>query len=261
MVIRTETPRVQQAVRARNGVSSSAPSDRLPVCDQSGECWLQDYYMAHAGHESRYPGTRKPARVKAYRLGRSSIWTGNAASCARVASDLPETSPRRTRLSFSIERTLLKLRFTVKNRSKIRTPATSSIFVGRRAHEHGLSGSKSAHGSFRARRLFAADAVRAAILRIDHSARATGGGILVYTASEGKIYRTVVDAMWDVNKSWLCDEGRLSFHSMEKWPRLRELAEDRTVGDCCRSPMKIYGNRSEHEQRRGCCTRFCHEYE
>jgi predicted molibdopterin-dependent oxidoreductase YjgC len=25
----------------------------------------------------------------------------------------------------------------------------------------------------------------------------------------------------DVNKSWLCDEGRLSFHTLEKWPRLR----------------------------------------
>jgi predicted molibdopterin-dependent oxidoreductase YjgC len=24
-----------------------------------------------------------------------------------------------------------------------------------------------------------------------------------------------------VNKSWLCDEGRLSFHTLERWPRLR----------------------------------------
>src|SRR5205085_6602345 len=57
-------------------------------------------------------------------------------------------------------------------------------------------------------------------LRVDHSARAVGGGIPGYTASEGKIYRTVGRRNVDVNKSWLCDEGRLSFHTLERWPRL-----------------------------------------
>jgi NADH-quinone oxidoreductase subunit G len=57
--------------------------------------------------------------------------------------------------------------------------------------------------------------------RIDHSARAAGGGIPGYTASEGKIYRTVGRRNVEVNKSWLCDEGRLSFHAYERWPRLR----------------------------------------
>jgi NADH-quinone oxidoreductase subunit G len=57
-------------------------------------------------------------------------------------------------------------------------------------------------------------------LRIDHSARAIGGGIPGYTASEGKIYRTVGRRNVAVNKSWLCDEGRLCFHTLERWPRL-----------------------------------------
>jgi NADH-quinone oxidoreductase subunit G len=58
-------------------------------------------------------------------------------------------------------------------------------------------------------------------LRIDHSARAAGGGIPGYTATDGKIYRTVGRRNVEVNKSWLCDEGRLSFHTLERWPRLR----------------------------------------
>jgi NADH-quinone oxidoreductase subunit G len=57
-------------------------------------------------------------------------------------------------------------------------------------------------------------------LRIDHSARAAGGGIPGQSANDGKIYRTVGRRNIDVNKSWLCDEGRLSFHAMERWPRL-----------------------------------------
>src|SRR5438093_1608802 len=71
-------------------------------------------------------------------------------------------------------------------------------------------------------------------LRVDHSARAIGGGIPGYTASEGKIYRTVGRRNVDVNKSWLCDEGRLSFHTVERWPRLRHASmggAQKFVGD------------------------------
>ena len=50
MIVRTNTARVQQAVRyAMEFLLLHHPID-CPVCDQSGECWLQDYYMEHAGH-------------------------------------------------------------------------------------------------------------------------------------------------------------------------------------------------------------------
>jgi NADH-quinone oxidoreductase subunit G len=58
-------------------------------------------------------------------------------------------------------------------------------------------------------------------MRIDHTARAVGGGIPGYSATDGTIYRTVGRRNVDVNKSWLCDEGRQSFHTLERWPRLR----------------------------------------
>src|SRR5437870_8567631 len=71
-------------------------------------------------------------------------------------------------------------------------------------------------------------------MRIDHTARAMGGGIPGYTATDGKIYRTVGRRNVEVNKSWLCDEGRLSFHTLERWPRLRHASmggEKKLVGD------------------------------
>jgi NADH-quinone oxidoreductase subunit G len=61
-------------------------------------------------------------------------------------------------------------------------------------------------------------------MRVDHSARAVGGGIPGYTATDGKIYRTVGRRNVEVNKSWLCDEGRLSFHSLDRWPRLQHAS-------------------------------------
>lgn len=39
-----------------------------PVCDQAGECWLQDYYMKHGQHESRVNET-KLKKKKAHSLG------------------------------------------------------------------------------------------------------------------------------------------------------------------------------------------------
>src|SRR5258705_666813 len=69
MEVRTTTERVHEAVRyAMEFLLLHHPID-CPVCDQSGECWLQDYYMAHAGHDSRYPLGQKERRLKAFSLG------------------------------------------------------------------------------------------------------------------------------------------------------------------------------------------------
>ena len=69
MEVRTDTQRVHEAVRyAMEFLLLHHPID-CPVCDQSGECWLQDYYMAHAGHDSRYLLGQKTRRRKAFNLG------------------------------------------------------------------------------------------------------------------------------------------------------------------------------------------------
>ena len=69
MEVRTDTPRVHEAVRyAMEFLLLHHPID-CPVCDQSGECWLQDYYMSQAGHDSRYPLGQKTRRRKAFNLG------------------------------------------------------------------------------------------------------------------------------------------------------------------------------------------------
>src|SRR3970282_1535301 len=69
MIVRTNTARVQQAVRyAMEFLLLHHPID-CPVCDQSGESCVKIYYMEPAGHASRYPGTQKTRRVKAVTLG------------------------------------------------------------------------------------------------------------------------------------------------------------------------------------------------
>jgi NADH-quinone oxidoreductase subunit G len=221
MVVRTDTPRVNQAVRyAMEFLLLHHPID-CPVCDQSGECWLQDYYMAHAQHTSRYPGTEKTPRMKAHTLG--------------------------PLVKLDRERCILCTRCVRFTRN---VTQTNEIMVFNRGHfaEIGITDDKpfdnpysgnvvdvcpvgaltSSDFRFKVRSWFlrgtssvCGGCSTGCNLRIDHSARAVGGGIPGYTATDGKIYRTVGRRNVEVNKSWLCDEGRLSFHTLERWPRLR----------------------------------------
>jgi NADH-quinone oxidoreductase subunit G len=221
MVVRTNTARVQQAVRyAMEFLLLHHPID-CPVCDQSGECWLQDYYMEHAGHSSRYPGTLKTRRAKAVTLGplvkldreRCILCT----RCVRFTRNVTKTGE-----------------IGVFNRGH----AAEIAIHGEKPYDNPYSGNvvdicpvgalTSSDFRFKVRAWFlkGTDSVCGGCstgcnLRIDHSARALGGGIPGVTATEGTIYRTIGRRNVAVNKSWLCDEGRLSFHTLERWPRLR----------------------------------------
>ncbi len=70
MVVKTNTEKV---IKTRQHVLefilSNHPLD-CPVCDQAGECWLQDYYMKHGLYESRV-NEDKIKKKKAYQIGPS----------------------------------------------------------------------------------------------------------------------------------------------------------------------------------------------
>jgi NADH-quinone oxidoreductase subunit G len=221
MIVRTNTPRVQQAVRyAMEFLLLHHPID-CPVCDQSGECWLQDYYMANARHSSRYPGSQKTRRKKAKDLGplvkldqeRCILCT----RCVRFTRNVTHTGE-----------------IVVVNRGH----ASEIAIHGEKPFDNPYSGNvvdicpvgalTSSDFRFKVRSWFlkgtssvCGGCSTGCNLRIDHSARAQGGGIPGQSASDGTIYRTVGRRNVDVNKSWLCDEGRISFHAMDRWPRQR----------------------------------------
>lgn len=69
MVVRTDTPKVRKAV---TGVLEFLlihhPVD-CPICDQAGECGLQDYYMKYGLHKSRYPIEEKIHKKKVQDIG------------------------------------------------------------------------------------------------------------------------------------------------------------------------------------------------
>src|SRR5262245_51042324 len=220
MVVRTNTERVGQAVRyAMEFLLLHHPID-CPVCDQSGECWLQDYYMAYAQHDSRYPLGEKTRRRKAYNLGpevkldqeRCILCT----RCVRFTRNVTHTNEiqvfnRGHKAEIGIfEDAPLTNPYSMNVVDVCPVGALTSSDFRFKVRSWFLQGTNSVCGG----------CSTGCNLRIDHSARAIGGGIPGYTASDGKIYRTVGRRNVAVNKSWLCDEGRLCFHTLEKWPRL-----------------------------------------
>jgi NADH-quinone oxidoreductase subunit G len=220
MVVRTNTERVKQAVRyAMEFLLLHHPID-CPVCDQSGECWLQDYYMEFAGHDSRYPLGEKTRRKKAYNLGpRVKLDQERCILCTRCVrftrnvthTDEIQVFNRGHKAEIGIyEDAPLTNAYSMNVVDVCPVGALTSADFRFKVRAWFLQGTTS----------ICAGCSTGCNLRVDHSARAIGGGIPGYTASEGKIYRTVGRRNVDVNKSWLCDEGRLSFHTLERWPRL-----------------------------------------
>lgn len=94
MVVETESERV---VKARKSVLEfilvNHPVD-CPICDQAGECKLQDYYVAYDAQESRLR-TEKQNKVKAYPLGPEVVYDGErcilCTRCIRFCDEVTAT--------------------------------------------------------------------------------------------------------------------------------------------------------------------------
>jgi NADH-quinone oxidoreductase subunit G len=244
MIVRTKTPRVQQAVRyAMEFLLLHHPID-CPVCDQSGECWLQDYYMTVGGHSSRYPGTEKTPRQKAHTLG----------PLVKLDRERCILCTRCVRFTRNVTHTNEIVVFNRAHGSEIAIHGDKTFdnpYSGNVVDICPVGALTSADFRFKIRSWFlkGANSVCGGCstgcnMRVDHSARASGGGISGVSATDGQIYRTVGRRNVEVNKSWLCDEGRLSFHTLEKWPRLR-AGRDGAISKAVKALLPIVHQRFE----------------
>ncbi len=94
MVVHTESERV---VKARKAVLEfillNHPVD-CPICDQAGECKLQDYYIDYDAQESRVR-TEKQNKVKAYPIGPEVVYDGErcilCTRCIRFCQEVTQT--------------------------------------------------------------------------------------------------------------------------------------------------------------------------
>jgi NADH-quinone oxidoreductase subunit G len=205
MVVSTGSEKAVQAHRTTlEFLLVNHPID-CPVCDQAGECYLQDNYMAHGLHESRIDLDEKVHKRKIVDLGPIMLDAERCVLCSRCLRF--EANVTGTN-SFEFTR---------------RGDRTEIATFENRPIEHNYSGNLAdvcpvgallSHDfRFKTRVWFleSTDSVCAGC--------STGCNLRV-DQRDGIVQRLVPRRNTEVNKSWLCDIGRMSYKDVELTSRV-----------------------------------------
>jgi len=200
MVIETETEKVQEARRAvMEFLLKNHPID-CPICDQAGECWLQDYYMGYDTKPARVEPEEKVKKRKNLKVGKTLVLdTERCILCGRCVRFMREIAGDDC--------------LVIKER---RDHSEISLFPGKTidspyslclADICPVGAWTGADFRFK-QRVWFLDSIpsvcpecgRGCNIWIDHR--------------RGEVFRIRPRANEDINKSWMCDEGRLAYHAI-----------------------------------------------
>ena len=208
MAIRTDTDRVR---RAREGVMElllvNHPLD-CPICDQAGECKLQDYAFDYGAEQSR---SREPRRAlqKNVDLGPTIKFDQERCilcrRCVRFCDEISETGELRV--------------FNRGDESRIDTfpgvPLDNDYSMNV-ADICPVGALTTKDFRFKIRVWFLED--------VPGICTGCSSGCNVHIGvANNKAYRYVPRRNDDVNDTWLCDDGRLSYKELGRGDRLREV--------------------------------------
>src|SRR5512134_2902909 len=193
MVVRTESERAAQAHRTTlEFLLVNHPID-CPVCDQAGECYLQDQYMDHGLHESKIEPEEKVRKRKVVDLGPIMLDAERCVLCTRCIRFEREVTGTNS--------------FELVNRGD----HTSIATFENRPLTHGYAGNLADVCPVGA--LLSKDfrfKMRVWFLKPHESVCAgcsTGCNIFV-DERDGEVQRLRPRRNPEVNKSWICDPGR-----------------------------------------------------
>jgi len=201
MVVRTKSERTQQAQKAvLEFLLINHPID-CPICDQAGECKLQEYYMDYDRQPSRFPLPEKNIKGKAIPIGPHVMLDQErcilCARCTRFLDEVTHTSELGIHQRGDHSEIQLAPGKTLDN------PYSGNVVdicpVGALTNR-----------DFR---------FRARVWYLERTPSvcagcANGCNIEIYQR-EGRMYRFQPRANLDVNQYWMCDEGRLTCRDLQ----------------------------------------------
>jgi NADH-quinone oxidoreductase subunit G len=207
MVIESDNPRVREARRSvLEFLLINHPID-CPICDQAGECKLQEYYMDYGRYESRFPLADKVEKHKVVPVGPSIMLDQErcilCTRCVRFLDEVTETH---------------ELTITERGDHSELTLATGASVDNDYAANIvdicpvGALTNRDFRFQARVWYLDSADSVCAGC--------STGCNIEV-NSRRGQMYRLKPRANTDVNGFWMCDHGRRTHESNEGADRLQ----------------------------------------
>ncbi|HXG94028.1 MAG TPA: molybdopterin-dependent oxidoreductase [Blastocatellia bacterium] len=206
MIVRSNNDRVKTAVRGvLEFLLINHPVD-CPVCDQAGECRLQDYYMVYGLHTSEIPLEMKVRKRKVIDLGEMVVLDQErcvlCSRCIRFFENVTGTGE----MQFFGRGDHVAIG-TFEDRP-LDNPYSGNVVD---ICPVGALTSRDFRFKCRVWFLHSTDTVCGGCstgcnMRIDHR--------------DGTIFRLLPRRNVEVNKSWLCDEGRMSFHELNRGERL-----------------------------------------
>ncbi|MCI0490237.1 MAG: molybdopterin-dependent oxidoreductase [Blastocatellia bacterium] len=207
MVVHTNNDRVKESVRGvLEFLLVNHPVD-CPVCDQAGECRLQDYYMVYGLHTSEIPLEMKVRKQKVVDLGPMVVLDQErcvlCSRCIRFFDHVTHTGE----MQFFGRGDHVAIG-TFENRP-LDNPYSGNVVD---ICPVGALTSRDFRFKCRVWFLNSTDSVcggcsTGCSMRIDHR--------------DGTVFRLLPRRNPEVNKSWLCDEGRMSFHELAAGERVR----------------------------------------
>ncbi len=216
MVVHTDTERVRNTRAAiLEMLLIHHPLD-CPICDQAGECKLQDYYMRHGLYKSRFDLEDKLGEPKMIDLGRDIMLDNercvNCTACVRFSAEI----------SGEAELGM----FNRGDNSRIGTvdgrPLTSR-YAGNLVEVCPVGALTSIDFRFRRRVWFlsSTDSVcdgcsRGCAIRVDHDL--THG----YKKGGDRVFRFRARPNPQVNDHWICDAGRGSYKRIDARDRIHQ---------------------------------------
>jgi NADH-quinone oxidoreductase subunit G len=206
MVVRSDNERVKEAVRGvLEFLLINHPVD-CPVCDQAGECRLQDYYMVYGLHTSEIPLQMKVRKRKVIDLGSMVVLDQErcvlCSRCIRFFEEVTHTGE----MQFFGRGDHVAIG-TFEDRP-LDNPYSGNVVD---ICPVGALTSRDFRFKCRVWFLHSTDSVCGGCstgcnVRIDHR--------------DGTVFRLLPRRNVEVNRSWLCDEGRLSFHQVSEGERV-----------------------------------------
>ncbi|MGE0827146.1 MAG: molybdopterin-dependent oxidoreductase [Candidatus Binatia bacterium] len=213
MVVKTTSPKVKTAQTAvLEFILVNHPID-CPICDQAGECKLQDYYMDYGKHRSQIPLEAKVEKKKVVDVGPQVVLDQERCIlCARCTRFLDEvTKTGELGLFARGDHTYIDL-FPGK---RLENPYSVNVVdicpVGALTHK-----------DFRFKaRVWYLEKTESVCTKC-----ANGCNIDIYHR-RGQMFRFRPRSNPDVNQYWMCDEGRLWYKELQKESRvLRPLTRE-----------------------------------
>jgi len=169
-----------------------------PICDQAGECKLQDYYMEHGGYDSKMPRDLKVHKRKVVDLGeRIVLDKERCVLCSRCVRFCREVSGSHALQFFTRG-------VTTEIGTENNQPIVGDDYIGNVVDICPVGALTSKDFRFKQRVWFLKSAESVC------NSCSTGCNIRV-DHKDGVTYRYVPRRNEDVNKSWMCDYGRDSY--------------------------------------------------